>query len=231
MKDVRDKLIVALDVPGKTEAREVFKKLKGEVTNLKIGLELFTKEGVSIVEEAVAEEFQVFLDLKFHDIPNTVAKAIRQAAGLGIFMTNVHCLGGTEMMKEARLALNDAAKDKSKKPLLIGVTVLTSHNEETFSDDLKVEGGIPDSVLRLAKLAKKAGLDGVVASPQEIKLIRENLGNDFKIITPGIRPSWAGRQDQKRVMTPREAIQLGADYIVVGRPILGAKRRGKCWKK
>lgn len=234
MQNPQEKLIVALDVPDSSAAAGIFKKLKGQVSLVKIGLELYTQEGREIVERAIGEGFKVFLDLKFHDIPNTVSKAVGQAAKQGVFMTNIHCLGGLKMMQAAKKELDSLYWDdspKKKRPLLIGVTVLTSHDEESFSKDLGVNGVIKDSVLRLARLAQTAGLDGVVASPKEIELIKANLGKDFKVITPGVRPAWASAQDQKRVMTPKEAIEKGADYIVVGRPILEAKDPGDAAKK
>jgi len=217
----KDKLIVALDVADASAAEKVLKELRGKVSLVKIGLELYTREGKSIVERAVGEGFSVFLDLKFHDIPNTVAKALEQVARLGVFMTNVHALGGHIMMHEAKRSLDRSSRGKP--PLLIGVTVLTSHEQKTFNQDLGIPGTIADSVLRLATLAQKAGLDGVVASPHEIKLIKSSLGASFKVVTPGVRPAWAEAQDQKRVLTPKEAVEAGADFIVVGRPILQAK--------
>lgn len=230
MSDPKKQLIVAIDVPSRLEAAEVFKKLKGHVELIKIGLELYTREGREIVERAAGEGFKVFLDLKFHDIPNTVAKAVEQAARLNIFMINLHALGGVEMMRKAKESLLKTT-DPLKRPLLIGVTVLTSHDEKTFSKDLAVSGTIADSVLRLAGLVKEAGLDGVVASPLEIKIIKSKFGKDFKVVTPGVRPAWASAGDQKRVMTPGEAIREGADFIVVGRPILEAKDSAEAVQK
>jgi orotidine-5'-phosphate decarboxylase len=227
---IGDKLIVALDVKDEASAKDAFQKLQGTVSVVKIGLELYTQEGREIVKRAVGEGFKVFLDLKFHDIPNTVAKAIEQVADLGAFMTNVHTLGGLPMMQKAKEAL-EGKQLGDKQPLLIGVTVLTSHDEESFTRDLGVTGTIQDSVLRFASLAKRAGLDGVVASPQELELIKKNLGQDFKVVTPGVRPEWASKGDQKRVMTPGEAISKGADYIVVGRPIMAASNIKDAAKK
>lgn len=211
-------LIVALDVPTIKEARELAQKLSGAVRYFKIGSELFTAEGPKVVEAVLEAGGEVFLDLKFHDIPNTVAAAVREAAKLGVFMMNVHALGGLKMMQEAREAIERARK----RPYLVAVTVLTSMKEE---DLLTI--GIPkkpnEAVLGLAKLANDASLDGVVCSGEEARMIRRSLGKDFLIVTPGIRPAWAETGDQARVTTPAEAFQNGADYIVVGRPITRAK--------
>ncbi len=230
MTDPKDKLIVALDVPDVAAAKTALTQLSGKVSLVKIGLELYTREGRAIVERAAKEGFCVFLDLKFHDIPNTVAKAVAQVADLDIFMTKVHTLGGLEMMQAAEQSLTQVTHGKAR-PLLIGVTVLTSHSQQSFSDDLGIPGTIQDSVIRYAQLAQRAGLDGFVASPHEIAILRSTLGKDFKIVTPGVRPAWASSQDQKRVMTPKEAIQAGADYIVVGRPILAAPSPADAVKK
>jgi len=217
--DTMDKLIVALDVPDLDKAKGLMKQLGGEVKRVKIGLELFTKEGSAVIDLANEQGFEVFLDLKLHDIPNTVSSAVKQIAGLNVFMTTLHCLGGLEMLQAAKSAL----KESKSKPLLVGVTVLTSHNEKSLQQELGIAGSVQENVLRYAKLAKQAGLDGVVASPHELQVLKSTLGDSFKVVTPGVRPAGSDTQDQKRVMTPREAIQLGADYIVVGRPITQAK--------
>lgn len=211
----KEKLIVALDVSTLKEAESLVKTLSRHVNIFKIGKELFTAAGPEAVRMVQSHGAKVFLDLKFHDIPNTVASAVQAAARLGVFMVNVHCLGGTAMMRKAAEAVKGLSKNS---PLLLGVTILTSMAEK----DLKQAGihkKLKDEVCLLAKLAKKSGLDGVVASPQEIQLIRKACGKDFLIVTPGVRPSWAALGDQKRVMTPREALEAGADFIVVGRPI------------
>ncbi len=209
-----NKLIVALDVPNYAEAEKLVKTLSPVVKIFKVGKELFTAEGPRVVEMVRKHGAKVFLDLKFHDIPNTVAGACASAAKLGVFMMNVHACGGREMMQKAA----EAVKDKS---LLIGVTVLTSMNEANLKE-VGVATGVAAQVENLAKLAKTSGLKGVVCSPLEIELIRKTCGNDFVIVTPGVRPDWAATGDQKRVMTPKEAIQKGADYLVVGRPITAA---------
>jgi orotidine-5'-phosphate decarboxylase len=166
---------------------------------------------------------EVFLDLKFHDIPNTVAQACRQAAGLGAAICNVHAAGGSSMLREAARALNEeAARLGVKRPLLIAVTILTSMNSSELAQVMGQQE-LPETVTRLARLAQEAGLDGVVASPQEIKIIRTACGADFKIICPGVRPEWAAAGDQKRVMTPSEAVAKGSSYLVIGRPIIAAE--------
>lgn len=226
-----DRLIVALDVDTKEKAVKLVKKLRADVGVFKIGSELFTSCGPSIVEEVQKSGSKVFLDLKFHDIPNTVAKSAVAAARLGVFMFNVHALGGLEMMKRcAEIVREEAKKLKIEPPKVIAVTVLTSMDENNLKKT-GVSDNMETQVLRLAKLAKDAGLDGVVASHAEVKLIRKNLGKDFLIVTPGVRPSWAVADDQKRIATPKEAIDNGADFIVVGRPIIEAPDPVKAAKK
>jgi len=209
-----NKLIVALDFESKYKALQAVDHLGSDVKLFKIGLELFSSCGPEIVAGVIAKGCDVFLDLKFHDIPNTVEKAARAVSGLGAFMFNVHALGGLEMMKRAK----GAAGEKSK---VIAVTILTSADENALKK-CGINVSIEDEVMKLAALAKEAGLDGVVASAKEASRIRKELGKDFLIVVPGIRPASAASDDQKRVATPREAIEAGADYIVVGRPITGA---------
>ncbi len=210
------KLIVALDAPDRTQAERLVKALAGSVSTFKIGKELFTACGPSVVEMVHAHGARVFLDLKFHDIPNTVASACAAAAKLGVFMVNVHASGGRKMMTEAAAELKKLPEDK--RPLLIGVTVLTSMAESDLIE-VGVTRSLDQQVASLARLAKGSGLDGVVASGRELAIIRREVPGDFLIITPGVRPAWAAQGDQKRVVTPREAIEKGADFIVVGRPI------------
>jgi orotidine-5'-phosphate decarboxylase len=211
----RDRLIVALDVPDAAAARAMVDRLVGQVGMFKIGSQTFTAAGPDFVREVIARGEKVFLDLKFHDIPNTVAGAVSAAAGLGVTLVDVHALGGKDMMEAAVGAL------PAMGIRLLAITILTSHHEETLAT-LGVSGSVADSVRRLAALAREAGADGVVASPNEVALVREVCGPDFLIVTPGIRPAGAARGDQSRTATPGAARAAGADYIVVGRPILEA---------
>jgi orotidine-5'-phosphate decarboxylase len=223
-EEARKRLCVALDVDSLSEAQELVTRLKNCVGMFKVGSQLFTQEGPRVIDAIRNAGGKVFLDLKFHDIPNTVASTARMAVRIGAFMFNMHTSGGSEMM---RLAV-EAAEDESQRlnvarPITLGVTVLTSINQETLNKELIVGGELPEHVVHLARMAKSSGLSGVVASPKEIGVIRKACGNGFVILTPGIRPSWASTaDDQKRIMTPGEAIRMGANYIVVGRPILNA---------
>lgn len=221
--EAKERIIVALDVPTANEARKIIEELKGEVGAFKIGLQLFTAAGASFVREVVDSEIKVFLDVKFHDIPNTVAKAAVEVARLGVWLFNVHASGGSEMMRRTVVEVSEVCEKESlEKPKIIGVTVLTSSNRETLRE-IGVEKEIESQVLNLAKLTAKCGLDGVVASPLEIEIIRQNVENNkFLVVTPGIRPSFATNDDQKRVMTPKKAVENGADYLVIGRPIIKA---------
>jgi orotidine-5'-phosphate decarboxylase len=216
-----DRIIIALDVQTKEDALALVTRLQSART-FKIGLELFTAEGPTLFKKLRALRKDAFLDLKLHDIPNTVAGAVRSAVSHGVQMLTVHAAGGREMMtRAAETAAESARAAGRKKPLLLGVTVLTSLR----GTDLEDIGMTPDpgaQVLRLAGLAKAAGLDGVVCSPREIEILRREFGPDLVIVTPGIRPLWAAAQDQKRIMTPAEAVSKGADYLVIGRPITAA---------
>jgi len=219
--EAREKIIIALDVPSRAEALSLVSKLK-DAPIFKVGLELFTAEGPRLLEEVARQGKKVFLDLKYHDIPNTAAGAVRSAARHGVHMLTLHASGGKEMLaRAAEAAAQESAKSGKAKPFLLGVTVLTSL-KDTELKDIGVPASVADQVLRLASLAREAGLDGVVCSPQEIEIIKKELGRDFLVVTPGIRPVWAAAQDQKRVMTPAEALAKGADYLVIGRPITGA---------
>jgi len=221
--ELKDKLIIALDVDTEKDALAFVHLLKTEVGIFKVGSELFTSCGPSIVEKVKKEGRGVFLDLKFHDIPNTVKKSAIAATRLGVSIFNVHSLGGYDMMKLVSEAVRDeAARLKIEKPKVIAVTILTSMDTESLKR-IGVRGSAEDAVLRLARLAKEAGLEGVVASAAEIRRIRETIGKDFIIVTPGVRPTWASKNDQKRVTTPSDAVKDGADYIVVGRPIIEAE--------
>ena len=213
------KVVVALDFDNKIEALAFVDKIQPTDCRLKVGKEMFTYFGPEFVKELVAKGFDVFLDLKFHDIPNTVAKAVTAAAELGVWMVNVHASGGLKMMQKAKEAL-DAYGDKA--PLLIAVTVLTSM-EESDLKTLGIDKSPAEQVDYLASLAKQAELDGVVCSAWEAESLKQNLGHEFKLVTPGIRPAGASVNDQKRIMTPEQAVSVGVDYLVIGRPITKVK--------
>ena len=208
------KIIVALDFPQQVSAMVLVDQLDPRLCRLKVGKELFTAAGPSFVKLLVAKGFDVFLDLKFHDIPNTVAKAVIAVADLGVWMTNVHASSGSRMMRAAKQALVERRSDM----LLIGVTVLTSMEDEDLAE-VSVERSVDDQVLHLATLAKEANLDGVVCSAQEARLLKSSFGGTFNLVTPGVRLAGAGADDQRRVTTPVEAVSLGSDYLVIGRPI------------
>ena len=221
---MRDRILVALDVETRDAALGLADTLRGSVGGFKIGSRLFTAEGPAVVRTLAERGDKVFLDLKFHDIPNTVATAVAAATELGVWMVNVHAAGGTAMMRAARDAAHDtAAKRGAAVPLVIAVTVLTSMNQAALRE-AGVVIDLMDQVLRLAELTKAAGLDGVVASPQETRAIRAQCGAGFTIVTPGIRGGAASgaKNDQERTMAPAEAIAAGASYLVVGRPIIAA---------
>jgi orotidine-5'-phosphate decarboxylase len=221
---VNDRILVALDVESGSEALKLADGLRGTVGGFKIGSRLFTAEGPPIVRALADRGDRVFLDLKFHDIPNTVSTAVEAATQLGVWMVNVHAGGGTVMMRAARAAAHEtAAKRHATAPLVIAVTVLTSMNQATLKET-GIVIDLMDQVLRLAELAKEAGLDGVVASPLETVAIRKRCGADFTIVTPGIRGGAADakKEDQERTMSPADAVAAGASYLVVGRPIIAA---------
>ena len=221
--NAKGKLIVALDVDSKLKAEKIVDLLKKENRFFKIGLELFSSEGPGIVEMVRERGCEIFLDLKFHDIPNTVSKAAASVTRLGIYMFNLHALGGYEMMQKTAEACRDEAKRlKIERPRILAVTILTGMDQNSLKQS-GISDNIETAVLKLAILAKDAGLDGVVASPKEAGIIRSRLGENFLIVTPGVRPLWAASGDQKRVMTPKDAVSAGADFIVVGRPIIEAK--------
>ncbi len=217
------RVIVSLDLENQEDALKAVDQLKGQIRTFKIGKQLFTRYGPDLVREVMKREVSVFLDLKFHDIPNTVAAACREAVRLGVALFNVHACGGKEMLEAAAQATQEASKNLApNRPLLLGVTVLTSQSENTLRQDLGCERSLEDQVVHLAKLSESAGLDGVVCSPREIKWIRKHCRPEFVTVTPGIRPHWAKKNDQERIMTPAEAKREGADYLVIGRPILSA---------
>lgn len=211
------KIIVALDFPGADEALQLVSRLEPSRCRLKVGKELFTRGGPHMVERLTSRGFDVFLDLKFHDIPNTVARACSAAADLGVWMVNVHALGGAKMM----VAAKEAIQKVENGPLLIAVTILTSMGQEDI-EGIGLVGTPADNVLRLASLANQSGLDGVVCSPLEVAMLRASQGDDFKLVTPGIRPAGSQKGDQTRIMTPADAIKAGSSYLVIGRPITAA---------
>jgi len=213
----KDRLIVALDVPGATQARRLIESIGDAVTTYKVGKQLFTAEGPAVVRDLVTSGRKVFLDLKFHDIPNTVAGAVRSAAELGVSILNVHASGGSAMLRAAV----EAAQQSQAKPLLLAVTVLTSLSDQDLQE-VGIAGTAMTQVLRLAALARTAGCGGVVASAREAAELRREFGEHFAIVTPGVRPAGAAVGDQARVVTPRDAIAAGATHLVVGRPILEA---------
>ncbi|MGZ4823354.1 MAG: orotidine-5'-phosphate decarboxylase [Terriglobales bacterium] len=226
MADARERLIVALDVPNAPEARRIVATIGDSAQIYKVGKQLFTAEGPQIVRDLVASGRDVFLDLKYHDIPNTVASAVRTAAQLGVRMLTVHASGGLRMLRAAVEAAAAApaatafspSSGAATRPLILAVTVLTSLNDEDLTE-IGVSGRVIDQALRLATLARTAGCGGVVTSAREVREIRRELGTGFAIVTPGIRPAGDAKADQERVVTPAEAISAGASHIVVGRPI------------
>ncbi len=217
--EARKKVIFALDVNGLAEIDRYAGILAGKVGMFKVGKELFSATGPDAVRAVQRHGGQVFLDLKYHDIPNTVAKAMLESARLGVQLANLHALGGAAMMEAAATAVRKEFGDQ--RPRLLAVTILTSSTEETLRG-IGIEHSVQDMVVRLARLALDAGMDGVVASPLEIELIRAACGPDFLIVTPGVRPGFASQDDQQRIMTPSDAVKAGSDYLVIGRPIATA---------
>jgi orotidine-5'-phosphate decarboxylase len=222
MNRIDPRIFVALDFANPLRALALAERLDPTACGVKVGKELFVTAGPEPVRWLVARGFNVFLDLKFHDIPNTAAQACAAAARLGVFMMNVHASGGRAMLEAARRAVDDAAAEAGvHRPLLIAVTVLTSLDRDTLRD-IGVEAEPAEHALHLARSTQAAGLDGVVCSAAEARMLRDALGSDFKLVTPGIRPAGSGSDDQARVVTPAQAIANGADYLVVGRPITAA---------
>jgi orotidine-5'-phosphate decarboxylase len=222
----KDRIILALDVEDDRIALGLVDELKDMVGMFKVGHQLFTAYGPDIVRRIAGAGGRVFLDLKYHDIPNTVAKASAEAVKLGVSIFNVHALGGLDMMKAAaQAAAETASRCGMPVPIVLAVTVLTSMDERSLRRELKVSRSLPREVAHLARLAQRAGMHGVVASPQEIRMLRRAIRGSLVILTPGVRPEWAAKDDQKRIMTPGEAVHAGADYIVVGRPVLKAEDR------
>ena len=221
----KSKIILPLDVDSLEKAVSLVDLLKDSVGAFKVGLELVNVTGIGVFDAIrKAGAHTIFYDCKFHDIPNTVAGASRAVAKMGVWMFNLHCSGGYDMMKAAKEASLEAANELGVfPPKVIGVTVLTSISQEVLNHELNIQGHVEDQTLKMAALAQKAGLDGVVASPHEIEVIRRYCGPEFMIVTPGVRPEGSALGDQKRVMTPHEAMQKGADYLVIGRPIIKAE--------
>jgi orotidine-5'-phosphate decarboxylase len=216
-----EKLILALDVQDSEYALDLVDKFHDHISIFKVGLELFVSAGPRIVEEIHKRGKRVFLDLKFHDIPSTVSKAAVAATKLGVYMFNVHASGGLDMMRKCHdLIVQTCLRENLERPKILGVTVLTSLTREILRDELGIQYGLKTHVRHLATLSLKAGLDGVVSSAREAETIRSSCGMGFLIVTPGIRPSWTPPDDQRRTMTPKEAIREGADYLVMGRAIL-----------
>ncbi len=222
--EVRERLILALDTDDPDHALEMVNRFRPRVGLFKVGLQLFTKAGPTLVTSIREQGPGVFLDLKFHDIPNTVAGAVIEAARLGVKILNVHASGGVEMMKAASESLiRTCLRENLDRPRLIAVTVLTSLAQEALEHEIGVPRRIESHVKHLASLSMRAGLDGVVASPREISIIKDQCGEKFLVVTPGIRPPWSPPDDQKRTMTPKQALMEGADYLVIGRAVTAQK--------
>ena len=222
-QDMRQRVIIALDVPTRDQALSLVDRLHDHVGVFKVGMQLYHSVGPEIIKEINDLGGKVFVDQKFHDIPNTVAETVKVMVQRGAFMFTLHAGGGSRMMEAAEHSLREEAERLNVvKPISLGVTVLTSVNQHDFEQEMGVPKLIADHVVHLAKLAKDSGMDGVVCSPQEIKPIRKACGDDFLIVTPGVRPSWAATDDQARIMTPGEAIAAGASYLVIGRPVTRA---------
>jgi orotidine-5'-phosphate decarboxylase len=211
-KQIADKIIVALDVPTTKQALALVDELRDQISFFKIGLQLYTTAGPELVRGLVSDDLKVFLDLKLHDIPNTVAKAVQSVGKLGVQMLTIHLSGGAKMIQAA-------ISERFGDMLLLGVTLLTSADKQTLNE-VGIIDSISEQVSRLAKLGVDAGIDGLIASPHEVKLLRRDFLEKVKIVVPGIRPRWSAAEDQKRIMTPREALEAGADYLVIGRPII-----------
>ncbi|SDG68817.1 orotidine-5'-phosphate decarboxylase [Aneurinibacillus thermoaerophilus] len=215
--------MVALDFPSAAEANGCLQSLAGTGVYVKIGMQLYYAEGPDYVRQIKEKGHSVFLDIKVHDIPNTAKGAMQSVVGLGVDMVNVHVAGGRKMMEAAREGLEKGTPAGKKRPLLIGVTQLTSTTEQMMNNEVGIAGTVEDCVVRYARLAQEAGLDGVVASPKEVPLIKEACGPSFLTVTPGIRPKGTDAGDQHRITTPEEAFRLGSDYIVIGRAITQAQ--------
>jgi orotidine-5'-phosphate decarboxylase len=231
-QEIRKKLVLALDVEDINDAKKLVDELSPYIGTFKVGLQLFCGYGLEIVNYIKEKNSDFFLDVKLHDIPNTVEKASFNVIKNGANFFNVHATGGIEMMRAAKKGAMEAAqKYNKKKPLVLAVTVLTSINQETLSNELSNTKTVEDFVIQLAKNARVAGLDGVVASAKELKAIKRELGKDFIVLTPGIRPAWSATNDQQRIATPSSAIKDGADFIVLGRAVTAASDKIEAMKK
>jgi len=229
--DVRERMIVALDFSTKKEVEQCLQRLDGRVRYVKVGMELAYAEGPAIVHFLKEKGLKVFLDLKVHDIPNTAKGAMRSLARHGVDMVNVHAAGGTQMMAAAREGLEQGTPAGAARPLLIAVTMLTSTGKTTMNQELAIPGNVEDVVVHYTMMTKQAGLDGVVASPLEVPVIKQAAGSSFITVTPGIRPLGSDKGDQTRITTPEKAFQLGSDYLVIGRAITGAPDPAEAWEK
>ncbi|HEY9693528.1 MAG TPA: orotidine-5'-phosphate decarboxylase [Oculatellaceae cyanobacterium] len=226
-----DRIIVPLDVPSQEEAIALLDQLP-QVTFWKVGLELFVSSGAEILHILKEREKRIFLDLKFHDIPNTVAGACRAAGGYGVDLLTIHATGGRSALNAAMTAVNEGASQAGvSPPKVIAITLLTSLTSRDLAMDLKIPLELPEYALQMALLAKDSGLDGAVCSPQEVAQLRDICGDEFLLVCPGVRPSWAEAGDQKRSLTPAEAVKAGADYLVIGRPITAAADPVAAWEK
>lgn len=216
------RVMVALDYRNADEAERLLEELRGIPCYMKVGMQLFYAAGPAFVESLKSRGYHVFLDVKMHDIPNTVKGGANSITSLGVDMFNVHAAGGSAMMEACMEGVDQALPSGSVRPKVIAVTQLTSTNRDVLNSEIGIAGSVEDAVIRYAKLAKAAGLDGVVSSPAEVVSIKEACGTDFETVTPGIRPTWAATNDQSRIMTPAQAIAQGTDYMVIGRPITSA---------
>lgn len=228
---ISDRIIVPLDVPTEEAAIALVERLP-EVTFWKVGLELFVSSGPGILKTLKQRQKRIFLDLKLHDIPNTVAGACRAAARYGVDLLTIHATAGREALTLARTSVQQGASEEDVTPLkLIAITLLTSLSSRQLAFDLKIPLELPEYILQMALLAQETGLEGAVCSPQEVAQLRQNCGDDFLLVCPGVRPSWANAGDQKRSLTPAQAIKAGADYLVIGRPITAATDPELAWKR
>lgn len=227
---IAERMILALDFSTISEVEQCLSTLEGHVRYVKVGMELFYAAGLEMIHQLKERELRIFLDLKVHDIPNTAKGAMRSLAQLGVDMVNVHAAGGIAMMEAAREGVEQGTKANASRPLLIGVTMLTSTSQETMNEQIGIPGAVDQAVAHYANMARQAGLDGVVASPLEVPLIKQTVGEAFITVTPGIRPAGAEKGDQTRITTPEQALRLGSDYIVIGRAITAASDPLAAWQ-